>query len=125
MKRLIPACILAVLLTILCIIAYSVTKNRCNDARRAIEFCETAFKTGDVSAADRAREFADSWEKTRKTLAVFTPHDLLDKISYSAARLCGFADAGQGALALSECAEIRQVLEQLYEEQHLDFESFY
>lgn len=125
MKRLIPACVLALLLTVLCIVAYSVTKNRCDDTKRALEFCETAFKTGDTSAVDRAQEFVHYWEKNQKVLAVFTAHDLLDKISYSAARLCGYADAGQGGMALAECAEIRQFLDQLYEEQHLDTECFY
>lgn len=125
MKRLIPACILAVVLTLLCIIAYSVTKNECEDTKRLLGFCETAFKTGDISANAKAQEFVHHWEKTQRMLSVFTAHDILDKISYSAARICGFADAGQGESALAECAEIRQFLKQLYEEQSLDIASFY
>lgn len=125
MKRLIPACVLAVLLTLLCIVAYSVTENRCEKTKQALDFCETAFKTGDTAAGEKALQFANYWENTQRILSVFTAHDLLDKISYSAARLRGFADAGQGAQALAECAEIRQFLKQLYEEQRLDITSFY
>lgn len=125
MKRLIPACILAFFITILCIFAYFVTENRCEDAERALNFCETALKKGDVDVGEKAVRFAELWEDSGCILSAFTAHGILDEISYSAARLCGFAESGENAQALAECAEIRQFLKQLYEEQRFGKESFY
>lgn len=121
MKRLIPACILAILLTVICIVAYAVTRSSCDDTERMLDFCESAFTSGEVDAARTAADdFGNHWRRTKRVLAVFTGHYLLDNVSYSAARMSGFAQSGQDGAALAECAQIREYLIQLLEEQGIE-----
>lgn len=126
MKRLIPASILAVVLAVLCIAAYAVTRSGCEKTIQKLNECEQACLDGDTDAAVAAADsFRDSWKETKRLISAFSAHDLLDKISYSAARISGYAQAGHGAAALAECEEIRQYLAQLTHEQKLCVECFY
>ncbi len=122
MKRLIPAVILAVFLAVMCVTAYTVTAEKCEETRAFLKKCETADVKELQNTVDRLYE---SWNSTSRLLSVFTSHDLLDEVSYCTAYMRGFALSGKTEEVRALCLKTRQYLSQLEAEQRFCIECFY
>lgn len=126
MRRLIPAAVLSVFLIVSGTLGFFITKNSCQKTNRLVELCEQSLSTQEKEEIEYAVEkLYNDWDKTSRLLAVFSAHDIIDKISYKTARIKGACVSGQYGEMVTEFAEIRRYLIQLEDEQKFGLECFY
>ncbi len=126
MKRLIPACILSVVIICSCILGQITVKKYCNSVYDDIKECKEDFIVGkSESAYNNAIKIEKNWRRQKAVLAVFVNHNLLDEISQSVVQLPELAKADGKDTFLGECSEIQSMLTLIKEEQRIRGESFY
>ena len=126
MKRLIPACILSVIIVCSCILGQITVKKYCNTAYNDIKECKEDFLDGkSENAYNSTVKIEKNWKKQKAVLAVFVNHSLLDEISQSVVQLPELAKADGKDTFLGECSEIQSMLTLIKEEQRIRGESFY
>lgn len=79
MKRIFSALILLILVISVFIYSLFYIKDSCNEAKRLLEDCKTAYTQGerDGASAEKLRKY---WSKKEKGLSVFVNHDKIDDI---------------------------------------------
>lgn len=126
MKRLIPACILALVIICSCIVGQIVVKKYCDNVYNDLKECKEQFVSGETSTAyNLSVEVKENWKGNKAVLSVFVNHNLLDEISQSVMQLPEFAKADGKDTFLGECSKIQSMLALIKEEQRIRGESFY
>ena len=126
MKRIIPACILAVVIISSCIVGQIVVKKYCDGVYNDLKECKEQFVNGEISTAyNLSVEVKENWTGNKAVLSVFVNHNLLDEISQSVMQLPEFAKTDGKDTFLGECSKIQSMLTLIKEEQRIRGESFY
>ena len=65
MKRLIPAAVILLIITVACALSTASVSNTVKAAKKEIEICKNLYNSGEYEKAYmRAKEFKDGWKKT-------------------------------------------------------------
>ncbi len=116
MKRLIAAVIILVFIISICSFSNFYVTRICNQTVGDIDLF---LQNGDTKALE------NSWHIKKEKLEIFANHSFLDKISLSIAELPTLTQSGDTTHVMLVCERIKELTEQIKQEQKFGFHSFY
>lgn len=126
MKRLIPASIMIIFIAALCIYSNVYVNRACEQTVTDIEqYYENCFSNSDSTIETLSQNLENNWKKRKETLELFVNHSFLDKISLYIAQLPVLAQSGNETQFILVCENIKELTEQICEEQKFALHSFY
>ena len=126
MKRLIPASIMIIFIAALCIYSNVYVNRACEQTVTDIEqYYENCFSNSDGTIETLSQNLENNWQKRKETLELFVNHSFLDKISLYIAQLPVLAQSGNETQFILVCENIKELTEQICEEQKFALHSFY
>lgn len=126
MKRLIPASIMIIFIAALCIYSNVYVNRACKQTVTDIEqYYENCFSNSDSTIETLSQNLENNWKKRKETLELFVNHSFLDKISLYIAQLPVLAQSGNETQFILVCENIKELTEQICEEQKFALHSFY
>ncbi len=126
MKRLIPASIMIIFIAALCIYSNVYVNRACEQTVTDIEqYYENCFSNSDSTIETLSQNLENNWQKRKETLELFVNHSFLDKISLYIAQLPVLAQSGNETQFILVCENIKELTEQICEEQKFALHSFY
>ncbi|MGN1320840.1 MAG: DUF4363 family protein [Acutalibacteraceae bacterium] len=126
MKRLIPASIMIIFIAALCIYSNVYVNRACEQTVTDIEqYYENCFSNSDSTIETLSLNLENNWQKRKETLELFVNHSFLDKISLYIAQLPVLAQSGNETQFILVCENIKELTEQICEEQKFALHSFY
>ena len=126
MKRLIPASIMIIFIAALCIYSNVYVNRACEQTVIDIEqYYENCFSNSGSTIETLSQNLENNWQKRKETLELFVNHSFLDKISLYIAQLPVLAQSGNETQFILVCENIKELTEQICEEQKFALHSFY
>lgn len=126
MKRLIPASIMIIFIAALCIYSNVYVNRACEQTVTDIEqYYENCFSNSGSTIETLSQNLENNWQKRKETLELFVNHSFLDKISLYIAQLPVLAQSGNETQFILVCENIKELTEQICEEQKFALHSFY
>lgn len=126
MKRLIPASIMIIFIAALCIYSNVYVNRACKQTVTNIEqYYENCFSNSGSTIETLSQNLENNWQKRKETLELFVNHSFLDKISLYIAQLPVLAQSGNETQFILVCENIKELTEQICEEQKFALHSFY
>lgn len=126
MKRLIPASVMIIFIAALCIYSNVYVNRACEQTVTDIEqYYENCFSNSGGTIETLSQNLENNWKKRKETLELFVNHSFLDKISLYIAQLPVLAQSGNETQFILVCENIRELTEQICEEQKFALHSFY
>lgn len=126
MKRLIPASIMIIFIAALCIYSNVYVNRACKQTVTDIEqYYENCFSNSGSTIETLSQNLENNWQKRKETLELFVNHSFLDKISLYIAQLPVLAQSGNETQFILVCENIKELTEQICEEQKFALHSFY
>ncbi len=125
MKRIIGAIILAGIIVAICIASNKIIKKYCRMTKSEIKECLQAAESKDYEALDKSVDkLAKSWQKRQLYMSAFVNNAIIDDITVSVSRIPYFTSEEKSIDLITECAEIKMLIEKILAEQGLSIESF-
>lgn len=126
MKRLIPAAVILLIITVTCVLSTVSVSNTVEAAKKEIETCKNLYNAGEYEKAYmRAEKFEAGWKKTSATMSAYSNHCPLDDINALAAILPEAINAKNTFEVNSAANRITVALDAVLREQTFTFESLY
>lgn len=116
MKRLIAAAVILVFLISICAYSNTYVTRICN---ATVDELDRFLQNGD------SEELENSWHKSKEKLELFVNHSYLDKISLSIAELSTLSKSDNTTNIELTCNRIKELTDQIKDEQSFGFHSFY
>lgn len=126
MKRLIPAAVILLIITVACALSTASVSNTVKSAKKEIEECRSLYNTGEYRKAyEQAENFRIKWKKTSSAMSAYSNHCPLDDIKVLAAILPESVKAKNTFEVNSAVSRIDAALDTVLREQTFTFESLY
>lgn len=126
MRRLIPATVLLLLITAVCLWGCFTVLNAADSFKTEIARCESLYNAGDILAATKcAKRLKEDWFKTSRHISAYTNHRPLNDIGILVSLLPEAASKGDPYEFTSLINRIRTELQIIYKEQSPNLENLY
>ena len=126
MKRLLAAAIMLIVIITLCISSNLYVTHACQDTAKAVQnYYEQIFDAENADKNKLSKELEALWHNKKERLELFVNHGFLDEISICISQLPIYAKTGDKNRALIICENIKELCEQIEEEQKFAAHSFY
>ena len=124
MKRLIPAGILLILITLAYFLSQSYIIDTCDDAKELVEICEEDYRGG-KDAYLAAEKIEHLWEENEKPLSFFVNHDRIDDIELELSSLLLYSRSDEEELFYEHIERLKMLLHQLKEDTKINAHSVF
>ncbi len=116
MKRLIAAVVLIIIIFAINTLGFAVTEHYYDTLTTILEDCRRDYENGDKkSAAEKAADLEELFEKSEKKLAVFVNRGSIDDIGASVTQIRSFAESQADSLFLSEVSLCLMYVEHMHD----------
>lgn len=125
MKRFYTACVIVLVLTVLCIIATLVVNDKMDEFEKRIDYIEELDDTNPEESYKTAQECEEDFHKEEALLALFVNHEKLDELKKRLAKMRAYSKQKDFSYLLSECAETEMIIEDITEDQKFLFHTVF
>ena len=124
MKRLIPASILLVIVIISYFGSFNYIKDVCDETKKQIAECETAYKKGNNAEA-KVESLKKLWDEKEGTLSFFVNHGEIDEVELELSSLSVFVKEKENAMFYDHIESLKTLLHQIEEDTSLSMHSIF
>ena len=125
MKRFYTACVIVLILTVLCNTATLVVNSKMDKFEKRIDYIEELDDTNPEESYKTAQKCEEDFHKEESVLALFVNHEKLDELKKRLAKIRAYSKQKDFSYLLSECAETEMIIEDITEDQKFLFHTVF